>query len=457
MYTVRQVIVPFSGEGAGTADLTWGQLGFWQGMADGERSLTMGGVTPLRPGVTVEQVADELGYLVGRHQALRTRLRMTDDPFRPKQVCSTDGEVVLEVVDVVDEDPASVADTLRIAYEERKFDYEHEWPVRMAAIVAGGVVTHVVAVYLHLAIDASALEVLVADLAARDLGAAPTPVTAMQPLAQAAQQRTAAARRACDSSLRHLENVLRSVSPSRFGPPKYGTDMAFRVLRYRSPATAAAIQVVATREGTNTSSVLLACFAVGLARFTGNSPVLAMLLVSNRFRPGFAESVSPLVQLSPYMIDVADATLSEAVGRATASVFNTYKNAYYDPFLQDEVVDRVNAERGEEVDCSCFYNDRRMTDRGPHSGPLPTPDEIRAALHRARYEWEYEPDIPQRKLYVNVGEADGAIEFVMSADTRYFDEQDMVDVSRGMEAVAVEAALDPSAPTGVTASVATPA
>jgi hypothetical protein len=382
---------------------------------------------------------------------------MTDDPYRPKQVCSTDGEVVLEVVDVTDEDPAVVADTLRIAYEERKFDYEHEWPVRMAAIVADGVVTHVVAVYLHLAIDASALEVLVGELATRDLAAVPTPVTAMQPLEQAAQQRTTSARRTCDASLRHLERVLRTVSPSRFGPPKYGAAMAFRVLRYCSPATAAAIQVVATREGTNTSSVLLACFAVGLARFTGNSPVLAMLLVSNRFRPGFADTVSPVVQLSPYMIDVADATLSEAINRATASVFNTYKTAYYDPFLQDEVLDRVNAERGEEVDCSCFYNDRRMTDRGPQPGPLPTPDEIRAALPRARYEWVYEPDIPQRKLYVNVGEADGAIEFVMSADTRYFSEQDMVDVLRDMEAVAVEAALDPSASTGVTAPVATPA
>ena len=62
-----------------------------------------------------------------------------------------------------------------------------------------------------------------------------------------------------------------------------------------------------------------------------------------------------------------------------------------------------------------------------------------------------------KTLYVNVGEAEGAIEFVMSADTRYFSEQDMVDVLRGMEMVAVEAALDPSTPTGVTESVATPA
>jgi hypothetical protein len=450
VYTVRQVVVPFAGEGSGIADLTWGQVGFWQGMVDTGQSATMGGVTPLPPGMTVDQIADGLRYAVSRHQALRTRLRLADDPYRPQQVCSSEGEVPLEVVDVSGEDPAVVAETVRMAYEERNFDYENEWPVRMAVIRADGVLTHAVAIYLHLAVDATALDLLMADVLAND----PTvPVTATQPLEQAAQQRKPAARRANESSLKHLDHVLRTVSVSRFGQAKYGEERAFRQIRYRSPATAAAIQVVARREATNTSSVLLACFAVGLARFTGNNPVLAMILVSNRFRPGFAESVSPVVQMSPYMIDVADATLSEAVARAKASVFNTYKNAYYDPYQQDEVMDRVNTERGEDVDWSCFYNDRRMTDRAAGSGPPASPDEIRAAVPLASHEREYEPDMSTRKLYFNVDEAPGVIEFVMSVDTRYFNDEDMVEVLRGMEAVAVQAALDPATPTGVTAPV----
>ncbi|HEY3753008.1 MAG TPA: condensation domain-containing protein [Pseudonocardiaceae bacterium] len=454
---VNQVLVPFEGEGAGVEELTWGQIGFWQGMEDTGQSATMGGVTELPPGITVDVVADGLRFSMGRHQALRTRLRFDPAGGRPKQVCSTSGEVPLEIVDIgADDDPAEVAEAVRVRYEELNFDYENEWPVRMAVVRSGDRLTHMVAVYLHLAVDATALDVLVADLLARDpeTGAPAGPVTATQPLDQARQQRKPGARRTCDSSLKHLEHVLRTATASRFGEPKYRDASGFRQIRYRSPATAAAIQVIAAREGTNTSSVLLACFGVGLARFTGNSPVMAMLLVSNRFRPSFAESVSPLVQMSPYLIDVADATLSEAVHRAKASVLNTYKNAYYDPYLQDEVIDRVSADRGEEMDFSCFYNDRRAGDRGATDGPLPTAQEIRDALPLSGYEWEYEPDMSTRKLYLNVDDPPGAIDFVMSVDNRYFSAEDAVAVVQGMEAVAAQAAVEPTAPTGVRAPVA---
>jgi Condensation domain len=454
-----QILVPFEGDGAGVEDLTWGQIGFWQGMEDTGQSATMGGVTALPPGVSVDFVADTLRFVMSRHQALRTRLRFDPSGGRPKQVCSTSGEAVLEIVDIADgEDPAVVAEAVRMRYEEQNFDYEHEWPVRMAVVRSGGVLTHMVAVYLHLAIDATAFDVLIADLAARHpvTGAPAGPITATQPLDQARHQRTPAARRRCDSSLRYLENVLRTASPSRFGEPRYGDEPGFRMIRYHSPATAAAVPVIATREGANTSSVLLACFAVGLARFTQNSPVMTMMLVSNRFRPGFADSVSPLVQMTPYLIDVADITLSEAVSRAKVSVLNAYKNAYYDPYLQDDVIERVSVERGAEIDFSCFYNDRRMQDRGVSDGQLASAQDIRDAVPLAGYEWEYEPDMSTRKLYFNVDDPPGAIDFEMSVDTRYFSEADTIAVVQGMESVAVEAAIAPMGLTGVHAPVVVP-
>jgi hypothetical protein len=451
---VGQILVPFEGDGSGVEDLTWGQVGFWQGMVDTGQSGTMGGVTELPPGTTIDVVADGLRFVLGRHQSLRTRLRFDGDGGRPRQVCSASGEVPLEIVDAGDDDPAVVAEAVRARYEEQNFDYEHEWPVRMAVVRSGDVLTHAVAVYLHLALDATGFDVLIADLAARDpvTGAPAGPITATQPLEQARQQRTPSVRRRSEASLKYLENVLRAVTPSRFGAPRYGDRPGFRLVRYVSPATALAVPVIAAREGANTSSVLLACFAVGLARCTGNSPVLTMLLVSNRFRRGFADSVSPLVQLSPYLIDVADITLAEAIRRAGVSTLNAYKNAYYDPYLQDEVIDRVSAERGEEIDFSCFYNDRRVQDRGPATTSGATAEDIRAALPLASHEWEYEADMSTRKLYLNVDDPPGAIAFKMSVDTRYFDEADTIAVVRSMEQVAVQAAVDPSTPTGVPSS-----
>ncbi|GAA3057644.1 hypothetical protein GCM10010484_57780 [Actinokineospora globicatena] len=444
---VERVPVPFRGDGSGEAELTWGQIGIWQAIARSGESRTMGGLTPLPPGVTVEQVAATLASVVGRHQALRTRLVFTDG--RPRQSLVDSGEVVLEVVDATGSDPGAVAAAVQERYASVPFDYEHEFPVRMAVVRADGAITHMVAVYLHLAMDAGGLEVLIRELSA-DPASLP-PVTAVQPLDQARSQRRPSALRQSAASLRYLEHVLRTVSPLRFGEPTEHRDPTFRMIRYRSPATRLAVDAIARRAGVSTSPVLLACFAVALARAGASNPVLAMLMVSNRFRPGFAESVSTIVQISPYLIDVADITLGDAVGRAARSTMNAYKHAYYDPDAQDEVVDRVVADRGEPIDFSCFFNDRRDADRAPTAGPDPTAEALASALSRSSAHWEDEPGMPRQKLYLHIDDADEppAIEFTMSVDTRYFTATQTEAVVRGIESVAVRTALAPDTPTGV--------
>ncbi|HEX4725598.1 MAG TPA: condensation domain-containing protein [Pseudonocardiaceae bacterium] len=449
---VERIMVPFQGDGEGVDELTWAQIGLWQGMVVTGRSVTMAGSTPLPPATTVEQMADVLGYAVGRHQSLRTRLRPRDDGL-PLQVCVAAGEVPLEIVDTAD--PASAAREVESRYRETNFDYENEFPVRMAVIRHSGQVVHMVAVYLHTALDAGGLEALLADIFGRDpVTGTGKPVTAIQPLQQARKQRTPAVRRQSAASMAYLEHALRTMHPSQFGEPRH-EDRGIRMIRHRSPATALAVPRIAAREGMNTSSVLLAVFAVGLARVLGHGRIMAMLMVGNRFRPGFAESVSPLVQLSPYLIDVGGVSLREAAGRARTSVFNAYKNAYYDPYEQEAVIDRVKADRG-DIDYSCVYNDRRSSDRDTQHQRLPADEEIRAALPRAEHDWEYRPDRSSRHLFVTVEDArDGvdAIDFVMTADTRYFTDDDIVAIAAEFENVAVQAAIEPELATGVESGV----
>jgi hypothetical protein len=446
---VARIPVRFAGEGSGEAELTWGQIGLWQSIVLSGMSKTVFYVQELAPGTTVDDVAAELAYMIGRHQSLRTRLMLREDR-PPRQRCSTSGEVELEVVDTFGADPAEVAEAVSQRYQTDPFAYETEFPVRRAVIRHDGALTHSVLVILHTSIDAYGLSALLADLADRNRGA----VTALQPLEQAAKQASPAGRRQNAASLKYLERVLRSVSASRFGePPRYGGERTIDMIQYRSPATLLAIRTVAAREKIDDSPVLLASFAVGLARFTGVNPVLAMLMVGNRFRPGLADSVSALIQISPYVIDVAGITMGEAVNRAAQSAINAYKNAYFNPYEQDEVIQRVERERGEELDLSCFYNDRRQQDRGHAGEALATPAEIRAALGRSEIGWEPEISMPRRKIYFNVDDPPGAIEFVMSVDTRYFSRPDMEAIMRNVEEAAVEAALNPDAPTRIAGSV----
>jgi len=440
------LLVRFEGGGAGSDELAWGQASFWYCMRDTGQSATMGGVAPVPAGTTVGELAELLGYLLSRHQSLRTRLEFGPDG-QVRQVCSASGEVPLRVVEAGQDDPAPLADRICQEFAERNFDYRTEWPLRMAVITQHGLATHVVAMYLHLALDAGGLAALLADLADRDRPTSTTarPITALTPLQQARRQRSAAARRQSAAALRHLEQVMRGVRPAWFGAPRVGGEATFRMIRYRSPATALAIGRIATHQGVDAASAMLAMFAVGMARYTGDNPVAAMLMVSNRFRPGFADSVSSVVQISPYLIDVAGISLAEAVTRAGRSLLHTYKNAYFDPGEQEKLVFRLSRELGRHHDFCCFYNDRGQ-DLGPAAGATAATDEqLRHALARGSWAWEHQADMSTRKLFVSVDSMPDAVELVMSADSRYFAADDLPALAATVEAAAVQAAVEPSA------------
>jgi hypothetical protein len=447
---VDRIPVPFAGEGTGEGELTFGQLGLWQTMAKGV-SRTVAYVAEPPPGTTVAAVADMLGFMVGRHQSLRTTLHRRGDGRLPRQRVSASGEVPLLVVDPGADDPAAVADALSAHWQTVLFDYETEWPVRMAAVVSAGAVSHVVTVILHTSIDAFGLSALAADIGARDpeTGAPAGPVTALPPLAQAAWEASPAGRRQNERSLRYLEKVLRTAPPDLFGPPRYGGEPRFALLRYRSRALAMAAHAVAVRERVDDSPVLLAAFLVAVARVAGVSRLLTLMLVSNRFRPGYADSVSALIKITPFLLDVADRTVGEVVTSAAGKALNAYRCAYYDAYEQDEVVARVARERDVSFDLSCYYNDRRQRDR-VHTGVTPpTGEQIRAALADSELSWGTDADIPSTKLHLCLDDPPGAVELVLSADGRYFSREDMAALAHAIEEVAVQAAIEPDAPTAV--------
>lgn len=446
-----RMLVSFAGDGSGDEELTWGQEAALWSMQRYRKPLTMGGVNPVRPGRTVDDAADTLRYLMGRHQALRTRLRF-DAGGRPRQVLSSSGEVPLELVDAGTGDPAEVAAAIRHRYETVDFDYEREWPVRMALVGKDGELTHSVVVYLQLAMDALAMDVLMADLAKRDASSGrPPPLDAIQPLELARQQRTEQAQRQCAASIRHFEQVLRTVRPSRFSPVGDGQPAGTRrLVKYTSPAALLAVNAVAGRKQITTAPVLLAAYAVAVVRITGNNPFVTMLAVSNRFRPRLAESVSPLAQVSPCLIDVAGITVDQAVDRAWRASMRTYKHAYYRQALRLDAVERASRERGVPIDLACYFNDRRQ-DRDRVGDRQPTAEQIHQLLPLSQLRPDAELVRDIQELYFSVDDLAGAVEFTVSGDSRYVAPADVAELARGIEAVAVEAALAPDTSTGVAA------
>ena len=155
----------------------------------------------------------------------------------------------------------------------------------------------------------------------------------------------------------------------------------------RSSAGHLALATIAKRTGVDdTSSVLLAAFAVSLARVSDVRPSVVRTVVNNRFRAGFAESVSAVNQSGLCVIDVADASFDEVVGRAWRSAVGAGLHAYYDPHELHRLFDSVGRERGVRLDMSCFFNDTRRVGVD-QSEAAATPSELDEALHHSEFRW----------------------------------------------------------------------
>ncbi|MEU0555957.1 condensation domain-containing protein [Dactylosporangium sp. NPDC006015] len=437
MTTVAEHInVAFAGDGAGEADLSWGQQDIWQAMVRQRSWLPNGAWGPLPEGTTVDDVAEQLRYMMSRFPTARTKLRF-DAEGRPSQVVAGSGEITLEIVDAGDDDPAAVAEAERLRLQDAEYDFATDWPVRMTAVRSGGRLTHLVVVMCHLVADGFGTGVMLEDLATR----VETPIPELQPLEQARWQASPSGQRQNTLALRHWDGILRGMAPRRFPDPAGKPEPRHWRGELTSWALAPALRVVTERTGVPPAPALLGVFAVALARVTGVNPVVLRPMVNNRFRPGLDRVVCMLAQYGICQLDVAGASFAEVLDRAKRGAMTTYKHAYYHPVELDDLVRRVVEERGGDLELPAYFNDRRAAGEGG--------TEFQGRKDAA-FEWTTRQDVPFEPLIVHIDDLpDDAVRAIIFMDTHVISPADGEALLRGMEAVAVEAALDPEAPTGV--------
>jgi hypothetical protein len=437
-----KVIVQFAGEGSGVAELSWGQKEIWAVIQDTCDSLPMGGVRALPPGQTVADVAAGLSFIISRHQSLRTRLSLRPGG-EPLQVVHASGEITLDVVAAGDgDDPAELAAAVAAGYKARQFDLEHEWPVRMAVITQHGVATHLAEMICHIAVDAFGLAALREDFDHRDERTGP--VTAMQPMDQAARQQGPSGRRAHEASMRYFERLTTGVPCRQFAPSADPRTPRFWQLTLDSPAGYRAARVIAARSGLAMSPVLLAAFATALAALTSGDRVALHIVVSNRFRPGLAGSVSPVMQTCLCVIEVAGLSFEEVARRAWQASLGAYKHAYYDPAGKLAVWERLEAEHG-DLDWSAVFNDRRVLSRDVDPVADEAADEA-LVLANTTLTWGERSDIPDEKVFLSICDAADSLCCELRADTHFVSPADMEALLSRIERTLVDAAGANTAP-----------
>jgi hypothetical protein len=450
----QRIPVKFQGADSGIEDLTWAQWAHWNNAILSGVTETAGGMMALAPGMTVGDIVRLLGYLMNRHQALRTKI-IVDAEGNPRQQVLGEGEIDLEVVDADDTaDPAVIAEALRVVLEYAKWDFAGEWPVRMAVVRQNGLATHLVAMYSNLCIDGYGIDALVEDLSNMDplTGQALAPVPGTPPLEQARTQRSPAGQRQSRASLRHWERILRSIEPRRFGQSTDVREPRYWECSLRSPAMTLALQVLSGRSKVHSGTIMLAAYAVAIARISGQPQPLVRTIVSNRFRPGFAASVSNLALGGLCVVDVADCTFDEAIERAFKSQLTVGMHSYYDPREMWKINERVSRERGAEIDLMVLYNDRRRgLAAAMPDGPAPTREEVLAVLPESTFEWTRSWDSYDCTSYLTLNNVPGPLECIMHADTHAISPAELEAACRGLETLIVGAAFDPQTLTGVSA------
>jgi hypothetical protein len=186
-------------------------------------------------------------------------------------------------------------------------------------------------------------------------------------------------------------------------------------------------------------------------------PLTVKVMVSNRFRPGLAEVIAPIAQNSVLTIDVADTTIDEVVTRTRGASLTAGMRAYYDPDELGEVMARLDAERGYPARVTCRVNDQRAMIRRDDAASTAAAKELdpmtlKQKLAETTLTWLGPRYNMHEQVNILIENKSDAVSLHMMWDRQCLTDEQVEALLRGVEDVAVEAALDPAAPTRVSAA-----
>jgi hypothetical protein len=381
----------FSGE-AWDGPATWGQQGFRDGLRRYDTTNWYANTAPswtVPDGATLAQVLDTIGATVSRHEVLRTVF--TDTPDGMRQRVRAAGELPVEVC--AGGDPAETAARLRAR------DLSGGLPLAVAVITDRGRPTHVVTSLSHLAVDASAVRILLAG--DTDTGTQPRHFVDDAAHRRRSDRAIAAWRAECAkaelpfTTVRGTPGIVQGALSSA---------AAARRLTETAQAAAAA-----------ESAVLLAVVAITAAAVTSRRDVFLQLVTSNRHLPRAHGYVGVLAQLAPLAADVEPGmTFGAFATRLQERSMRAYRSAFWSPADLDAGLRADGRSADTVLGAGWTFNDAR--------GPWPRVDPVASdpgrdyALHDLPG-WAYQGG---RCAIAAAGDA-GQLTLALRLDTAYVD------------------------------------
>jgi hypothetical protein len=465
------VVARFNGERGGRAPATWGQLGIWaKHQLDPSSNLDIFSKIALDSDtITVPAAVAAITQVIERHEMLRTRVRFVDGML--SQVVERSGTLTIPVVasraGTLDAD----ADIALASLREARVDVSAEYPLRVLLLTVADRVKCVAMVISHMAADAVAAQIVMADIRSAMTGELCLKPPAPQPTEVALEEHDAGGKQT-ERTARYWAELYRRMPPTMFdrvrpapeavsdSVPDAGRGHAVLV----SPALDGAVRAMARRANVTTSTVLLAATTKLIGDWTGHQTSAVNLVVHNRFRSSLRGVVGNMVQTGLFVLDTGqDMTFADIVRRASGRSLHAYRHAYYDQAAIESVREGIRRERGMDVNPYCCFNDLReilgdsVDAKEPDAPDAPgapgVPDapgvagrwseeKARFLLPRTSLEWIPDPSPSRCRFCLQVRPSRGSVCLSLSADTGYLPLTGIERFLRAMESLIVTSALN---------------
>ncbi|MDH6121214.1 hypothetical protein ABH930_005759 [Kitasatospora sp. GAS204A] len=462
--TIRQISL--GGGRARTAPLAWGQRTTWDDMGrflpEVKAFFVLSRRVPVPAGLGADAVVDGLRVLLERHESLRSRYHRAPGAAVVQEVLP-EGRVPLTVIDwtPADGEPFEAAvERAQQAVVTRRIDHASEPPVLLTLLTRAGAPALVVLGVSHVAADARAVDLLMAELAglldATAAGApAPPPWTRWQPADQAAYEQSPAGMLRNAAALHRLREQLAAAAPGAFpapvppvtppGHPRYLCG------RLESAAVPLALRVLARRHRTSTSAVLLAATAALARALTGTERHTFALVAAGRTDPAAQYAITSLSQTGWATLDTGVASFAELTATAATALADTARHCLHDPRAARTLIHDLQRRSAAPLELGCRFNDMWAWTRKQPVHALPDQRAVRAATAGTRLDWpaDQATDNDRITLSVNIYGTAERIVIEALADTHRLPRSRLGDLLRGYERLLVELVTREVAPAEV--------
>jgi hypothetical protein len=444
---LRSIPVGFTGRRTAEGPLTLGQLNILQWLSATPRHVfaTVCGELEVSDETSVDDVAEIIAVLVGRHEGLRTTYVAGE---HPRQQVAASGVLTLDVCSLDEggwgaSDRPAVAGALARWLSARETLSIADFPVRVAVAVEDERVIACAAEFSHMAVDYQALEIVKREFAemVRDRSARRVGDPRHQPLDQAELEAAPTARHQAAATLCYWQDQLERMPRHLYTPPSAEPTGESLSVELSSVAAAMAVRCVAARTHASRSSIVLAAICAVLAQRTGHQELVFPLLSSNRFERHLSRYVGTLAQACVATVEVSRGSFDALVSQTWTSVIEACRYGRYDAFDRVAVGKRIEYERGLCFSYEPLFNSLVAESWSAVSAGVECrPEQVSAALRQTELRWRPVPSC-QAPVRFDLNQIEGTVRLdLWSADAGKVPRAEMESLLLAVERVLVAAA-----------------